>query len=337
MPGREGFVLITGGAGFIGSHLAAALGKRGVPVRILDNFSTGTRENLEAVGAPVDLVEGDICDEDVCGRAVSGCDTVIHQAYPYGVATRDVDHQYVAEGAIGTFNVLRAALRARVRKVLYASTVAVYGRQERVPVDEEHPKNPFLPYGATKYLGELYCSTFANVYGLDTASCRYFNVYGPRYATYDHSALILFMERALRGEDLLIYGDGTQMRDYTYIDDVVTGTLLALDKPTKPGDVYNIGAGRGLTIKELADLVVKSLGSRSKVRLAEPEEYRKTPGGLPYGITDKKDGRFLDTRKYMADITKARRDLGYNPTTPLEEGIPRTLAWLKGKLAKGDA
>lgn len=337
MAERGSPILITGGAGFVGSHLAAALVQRGVPVRILDNFSTGTRENVDAIGGPVDLVEADICDEQVCARAVAGCETVIHQAYPYGVATRDVDKQFVVEGAIGTFNVLRAALKAKARKVLYASTVAVYGRQERVPVDEDHPKNPFLPYGATKYLGELYCSTFANVYGLDTVSCRYFNVYGPRYATYDHSALILFMERALKGEDLVIYGDGTQVRDYTYIDDIVTGTLLALDTQTRPGDVYNIGAERGLTIRELAELVIGSLGSHSKVRFAQPEEYRTTAHGLPYGMTERRGNRFVDTRKYIADISKARRELGYNPITPLEDGIPRTLEWLKAKLAKGTA
>jgi len=146
----------------------------------------------------------------------------------------------VEDGAIGTFNVLRAAVENKIRKVLYASTVAVYGRQEYLPIDEKHPKNPFLPYGATKLLGELYCSTIHNVFGIDTVSVRYFNVYGPRYATFDHSAMVNFLNRVVGNKELLIYGDGSQVRDYTYIDDIVNGTLLALKKDNTIGDVYNI-------------------------------------------------------------------------------------------------
>ena len=182
-------VLITGGAGFIGSHLCERLLNEGAEVVIYDNFMTGKIENLSRITNDIHIIKGDIKNLEDLRSAMAEVDGAIHEAFPYGVATRALDKQFVEEGASGTFNVLRAAVEENVEKVVYASTVAVYGEQKYLPVDEEHPKNPFLPYGATKYLGELYCSTFSKVYGLNTVSLRYFNVYGPRYATFDHGSL----------------------------------------------------------------------------------------------------------------------------------------------------
>ena len=327
LKGRK--ILITGGAGFIGSHTCKRLLQEGATVLIFDNFETGKMENLQEVSDDISIIRGDIRNLDEITEATYGCDLVLHEAFPYGVATRAVDKQYTSHGGLGTFNVLRAALENGVQKVVYASTVAVYGIQQYLPLDEDHPKEPFLPYGATKYIGELYCSTFAKVYGLDTISLRYFNVYGPRYAAFDHSAVILFLQKAARDEDLIIYGDGNQVRDYTYIDDVVEANILALRKENSNGAVYNIGEGRGLKIGEAAQKIVAFTESKSQVRFANAEEYKFTAKGLPNGITKKTDRGFLDERNYIADITKARDELGYEPKTPLEEGIVETFKWVK--------
>ena len=322
-------ILITGGAGFIGSHLCERLLKEGAKITVFDNFITGKISNLDSIKNKIKIIKGDICNRREIEESSKGQDIIIHEAFPYGIATRDVDRQFVEEGAIGTFNVLRAALKNDVKKIVYASTVAVYGIQKHTPQKEECFPNPFLPYGATKYLGELYCSTFFNVYGLDTVSLRYFNVFGPRYATFDHSALILFLERAAKNEDLIIYGDGSQVRDYTYIDDIVEGTLLAIKKEKTKGAVYNLAKGEGISILNLAKKIIKLTGTKSKIRFAKKEEYRTIEKGLPYGITKKINGKFIDERKYIADISKAQKELGYNPKITLEEGIIKTFQWIK--------
>lgn len=323
-------VVVTGGSGFIGSHLCERLLSEGAIVTVLDNFCTGKSENLDAVKEDITVIKGDVVDVDETMNAIKGQDIVIHEAFPYGVATRSVDKQFVDCGAIGTFNVLRAALKCDVEKVVYASTVAVYGEQLYLPVDEEHPKNPFLPYGATKYLGELYCSTFYKVYGLNTVSLRYFNVYGPRYATFDHSAMVYFLKLVSEGKSPLIYGDGTQIRDYTYVDDIVDGTILALKLEKTRGDVFNLGGGEGVSIMDLAKKIIKINGGNLKPRFAEPNEYRDVERGLPYGITKRVGNKYIDTRSYIADISKAKRVLGYKPKTPLDDGILATLKWMKG-------
>lgn len=268
-------------------------------------------------------------------KAVKDVDYIIHQAFPYGVATRELNKQFIEDGAVGTFNILHAAVENNVEKVVYASSVAVYGIQDKLPVKEDNLINPFLPYGATKYVGELYCRTISNVFNLQTVSLRYFNVYGPRYSSYDHSALINFLSRALEGKDLVIYGDGEQIRDYTYIDDVVEGTLLSLEKDKFYGEVFNIGSGNGIKILDLANLVAEMAREYTKkeikVRFAQKEEYKKVFRGLPRGITKKIGDKYVDERNYIADITKAKKILGYSPKVGLKEGITKTLEWLLDK------
>lgn len=324
-------VLITGGAGFIGSHICERLVNEGIDVTIFDNFSTGNLENLKAIKDKISIIKGDILNFNEISNAIEGHNVVIHEAFPYGVATRSLDKQFTDAGALGTFNVLRASVEKDVMKVVYASTVAVYGIQKYIPLDEDHPKNPFLPYGATKYVGELYCSTFSNVYDLDTVSLRYFNCYGPRYAAFDHSAMIQFLNQITEDKPPLIYGNGTQMRDYTYIDDIVEGTLLAAQKDKTYGNVFNLGEGQGIRILDLAKKIIEVAGKNLEPRFAKLSEYRYGEKGLPYGITKKEGANYIDDRNYVADITKSKKVLRYNPKTKIEDGISKTLEWMVDK------
>lgn len=321
-------ILIAGGAGFIGSHLCEKLLIENAEISVFDNFYTGKIDNLKNVKKDIQIITGNINNFEEISDAVRGNNIVIHQAFPYGVATRELDKQFVEDGAIGTYNVLRASVEHDIERVAYASTVAVYGRQQYTPIDENHPKNPFLPYGATKLLGELYCSTMNNVFGLDTVSLRYFNVYGPRYATFDHSAMIHFLERVIQNQCPLIYGDGSQVRDYTYIDDIVQGTILALKVDNTKGKIYNIAEGQGIKIIDLAKKIIEISGKTLEPRFAEINEYKTIEKGLPYGITQKIGDKYLDTRKYVANIENAITDLGYKPNTDFDYGIRKTYDWL---------
>ncbi|MDD5173074.1 MAG: NAD-dependent epimerase/dehydratase family protein [Patescibacteria group bacterium] len=329
---RNKKILIAGGAGFIGSHLCEKLLKEKGEITVFDNFSTGKSSNLESIKNKIKIIKGDIQNAKEIDKASKAQDIIIHEAFPYGAATRSVDKQFVGDGTIGTFNVLRSALKNNIKKVVYASTVAVYGIKKNSPQKEEIEKNPFLPYGATKYLGELYCSSFSNVYGLETVSLRYFNVFGPRYATFDHSAMILFLKRAIQNKDLIIYGDGRQIRDYTYVDDIVEGTILAAKKEKNHGTVYNLGKGRGLSIFDLAKKIVELTGSKSKIHFGKKSEYKILKRGLPYGVTKKINGNFVDERNYVANINKAKIELGYLPKISLEQGIIKTFQWMKEKI-----
>ena len=321
-------ILIAGGAGFIGSHLCEKLLIENAEISVFDNFCTGKIDNLKNVKKDIQIITGNINNFEEISNAVRGNNIVIHQAFPYGVATRELDKQFVEDGAIGTYNILRASVEHDIERVAYASTVAVYGRQQYTPIDENHPKNPFLPYGATKLLGELYCSTMNNVFGLDTVSLRYFNVYGPRYATFDHSAMIHFLERVIQNQCPLIYGDGSQVRDYTYIDDIVQGTILALKIDNTKGKIYNIAEGQGIKIIDLAKKIIEISGKTLEPRFAEINEYKTIEKGLPYGITQKIGDKYLDTRKYVANIENAITDLGYKPNTDFDYGIKKTYEWL---------
>jgi len=324
-------VLVTGGAGFIGSHICERLLKEGAEVVVLDNFSTGKLVNLEMILKDIKIVKGKVENYNDVSKAIEGCDIVIHEAFPYGKSGMGLEEQYIEEGVIGTFNILKASVKNRIEKVVNASSVAVYGIPKYLPVDENHPINPFLPYGATKYSGELYCKTFSKLYGLDTVNLRYFYVYGSRYAQFDHSAMVNFLNRAIENKPLLIYGDGFQIRDYTYIDDVVEGTLLATTKDGTSGNDYNISFGEGITILELAKKVSEIVNEDIEIRFAEIKEYEYDDEYcvVPSGLTKKEGDKWIDERNYVGDISKAKRDLGYHPNVKLEEGIKRTAEWLR--------
>lgn len=324
-------VLVTGGAGFIGSHIAERLVKEGSKVIILDNFCTGKESNLEKIRNDIELIKGTINSYDDVEKSVKDCDIVIHQAFPYGTVGMGLDQQHIEEGAIGTFNVLKASVKNKVEKVVFASSVAVYGIPKYLPIDEKHPTDPFLPYGATKYLGELFCRTFSRIYKIDTVSLRYLYAYGPKYAQFDHSAIVNFLNRAIEGKPLLIYGDGSQIRDYSYIDDVVDGTILATMKENTEGDVYNISSGGGIRIIDLAKKIAKIFDNKIEVRFAEKGEYVFSDEyvKVPVGATRKVGDKWIDERSYSGDISKAKKELGYNPKIGLDEGISKTVKWLE--------
>lgn len=326
-------VLVTGGAGFIGSHICERLLQEGAEVTILDDFSTGKLTNLEQIKKDITLINGKVEDYEKIYNALKDCDIVIHEAFPYGKSGMGLEEQYIEEGIIGTFNVLKAAVKNNIEKVINASSVAVYGIQEYLPLNENHSIRPFLPYGATKYAAELYCTTFSKLYELDTISLRYFYVYGSKYAQFEHNAMVNFLNRALSDKPLLIYGDGSQIRDYTYIDDVVEGTLLAAEKENTSGTTYNISYGEGITILELAEKIREIVNNDIEIRFAKIEEYRYSDKYtvIPIGLTKKVDNKWVDERNYVGDISKARKELQYNPKTKIEEGIKKTAEWLKSE------
>jgi UDP-glucose 4-epimerase len=303
--------LVTGGAGFIGSHVAEALVRRGDRVRVLDNFCTGKRENLAAAG-DVELVEGDLRDADAVARAVRGVDGVFHQAALRSVP-RSVDDPTSTNdvNVCGTLNLLMACREARVRRVVYASSSSAYGDDPTLPKVETLPANPISPYAVAKLAAEHYCRTFARLYGLETVSLRYFNVFGPRQdPDSKYSAVIpRFLEQGLRHEPLEVHGDGLQSRDFTYIDNVVLGNLLAMDAPGPgvSGEVFNLACGSQHTLLAIADAIGAFLG-----RPLERHHVASRPG---------------DVRHTKADIEKIRRLLGYEPVVDFDEGMRRTCAY----------
>jgi UDP-glucose 4-epimerase len=311
--------LVTGGAGFIGSHVAQALVRRGDRVRVLDNFCTGKRENLAAAGN-VELAEGDLRDADALARAVRGVDGVFHQAALRSVP-RSVDDPTSTNdvNVCGTLNLLMACRGAGVRRVVYASSSSAYGDDPTLPKVETLPANPISPYAVAKLAAEHYCRTFARLYGLETVSLRYFNVFGPRQdPDSKYSAVIpRFLEQGLRREPLEVHGDGLQSRDFTYIDNVVLGNLLAMDAPGPgvSGEVFNLACGSQHTLLAIADAIGAFLG-----RTLERHHVAARPG---------------DVRHTKADIEKIRRLLGYEPVVDFDEGMRRTCAYFVERFGPG--
>ena len=302
--------LVTGGAGFIGSHLVEALLRTGHEVRVLDNFSTGARANLAAVEADIELVEGDISDLEVVRAACQDVELVFHEAalasVPRSVADPLSTHRVCATG---TLHVLMAAREAGVRRVIYAASSSAYGDTPTLPKRESDPPRPLSPYAVAKLVGENYCSVFFNVYGLETVRLRYFNVFGPRQPPGGpYSAVIpLFAEAMLAGRRPLIHGDGLQSRDFTYVAEVVQANLLAAQAARVAGKVYNVACGRRTTLLELIAQINDCLGTRIKPTHGEPR-----PG---------------DVRHSLADIALAQADLGYCPCTDLSQGLLRCLEY----------
>jgi nucleoside-diphosphate-sugar epimerase len=300
--------LITGGAGFIGSHLVKhVLGIGGI-VRIVDNLSTGSTERLNQVRDSVQLLTGDLADSSVAAEAVKDMDYVLHQAAVPSVQRSVVDPISTNRSNItATLNLLENSRKAGVRRFVYAASSSAYGDTEVLPKKEEMPANPLSPYALQKWVGERYCKLYHELYGLETVSLRYFNVFGPGQDPYsEYSAVIpKFITKLLAKEAITVYGDGEQSRDFTYIDNVVDANLLALRAPNAPGEVCNIGCGQRVTLIELIRILEELLGVQAHVIYAAAK-----PG---------------DVRHSLADITKAARVLGYVPKTEIEEGLRRTM------------
>jgi len=301
--------LVTGGAGFIGSNIAEALLGRGDRVRVFDNFSTGRRENLATL-AGVELVEGDLRDPATVRRAVEGVDGVFHQAALRSVP-RSVDDPLSSNevNVTGTLVLLQACREAKVRRLVYASSSSCYGDDPALPKVETLPTRPVSPYAVSKLAAEHYCHVFARLYGVETVSLRYFNVFGPRQNPESKYSAVIprFLDQALRGEPLEVHGDGEQSRDFTYIDNVVRGNLLAMSVAGVSGETFNVACGTRHSLLAIADAIGEFLGF--------------TPPRTHVG------GRAGDVRHTLADIGKAERMLGYRPEVDFAEGMRRTCAY----------
>ena len=309
--GRQ--VLVTGGAGFIGSHLVDALLARGDRVRILDDLSTGQHTNPDA-----ELMIGDVAEVDVVAQAAAGVEVVFHHA-AHRAVLRSVEHPLATDRAntFGTLNLLKASMDAEVRRVVNASSSSVYGGAEQLPTPTDAPLLPRSPYAVSKVAGEHYCRVFAELYGLETVTLRYFNVYGPRQRPDSRYAAVipLFIRALLEGEPPEVHGDGTQSRDFTYVEDVVAANLAAADAPVERcgGRAFNVAGGRPYSLVELLEILERTTG-----RSLEPRFTAPRPG---------------DVRHTWADIDSAADAFGYRPAIGFEEGLARTVDWFRGQLA----
>jgi UDP-N-acetylglucosamine/UDP-N-acetyl-alpha-D-glucosaminouronate 4-epimerase len=306
--------LVTGGAGFIGSNLAEELVRRGEKVRIFDDFSSGKRENLTAFADRVEVVEGDLRDRAAVEAAVKGVVGVYHQAALRSVP-RSVDDPLATNDVniTGGLHLLLACRDAKVKRVVAASSSSVYGANETLPKREDQELLPVSPYAASKLAGEHYCRIFSHLYGVETVSLRYFNVFGPRQDPDSQYAAVvpLFIQAALDGEPLTVHGDGLQSRDFTYIDNVVQANLLAMAAPDVAGEAFNIACGARYALMDIIEAIEQALGVKATRR-----HTASRPG---------------DVRHTLADISKAERLLGFKPTIAFEEGMARTIAHLKRK------
>ena len=316
LSGRH--VLVTGGAGFIGSHLVERLaGKEEAIVTVFDNyddFYPGKEKNVASLRSMdrIELVRGDITDYSSIFSVLKGKEFVFHLAAQAGIRyCNEFPRKANTVNVEGTLNVLIAAREQKIEKLVYASSSSIYGDPVYLPMDEKHPTCPNSPYGASKLAAEQYTKVFARVYGMDTTSLRYFSVYGPRGRP--DQVIYAFAQNIAIGREPVIFGDGNQTRDFTYVSDVVDGTLLAMKKDASSGESFNIGHGSRITINELARMVISAMGKEGQLNPIYKEKSR---------------GDFPDTE---ANNEKARRILGWDPKMPLEAGLKYFLDWFVSK------
>jgi UDP-glucose 4-epimerase len=304
--------LVTGAAGFIGSNIVEELVKRGESVRALDNLATGRRSNIEPFLDSVEFVQGSITDDTLLASAMRGVDYVLHQAALPSVP-RSVEDPLSAHeaNATGTLKVLMAARDAGVKRVVYASSSSVYGESPTLPKREDMPTEPLSPYAVNKLTGEEYCKVFARIYGLPTVALRYFNVFGPRQDPKSQYAAAIpgIASRMLRGERPILYGDGEQTRDFTYVQNVVSANLLACQREEAVGLAMNVATGERISLLELVSILNEVLGTDIAPEFAPP--------------------RAGDVKHSLADISLAERALGYRVEVGFKEGLARTVEALK--------
>ena len=302
-----GKALVTGGGGFIGSHLVERVLRDGLDARVLDNFATGHRVNLAAVEADVELIEGDIQSYERAHNAVRGCEVVFHLAALPSVPRSIQDPlTSTASNVTGTLNVLLASRDEGVRRVVFSSSSSVYGPQREYPQREDAAARPISPYGVSKLAAEGYCRAFTQVYGLETVALRYFNVFGPRQDPLSQYSAVIpkFITAVLEGERPVIFGDGEQSRDFTYVDNTVDGTLLASTADGVAGDTFNLACGEATTLNQLLDHV-REISAKDVEAIYEERQ----PG---------------DLQRSQADISRAREALGYEPEVDIRAGLEKT-------------
>lgn len=309
----SGIALVTGGAGFIGSHIAATLVDRGAKVRVIDNLVTGHIENLEEISGSIDFIQASVSDEDAVRRALEDVEVVFHEAalpsVPRSVADPRETHTACVDG---TFNLLQAARERGVRRFIYAASSSAYGDQPVLPKHEDMRPDPLSPYAVAKLVGEYYCQVFYRVYGLETFSLRYFNVFGPRQdPSSQYSGVISrFVSDLMRGERPTIYGDGEQTRDFTYIANVVAANLSAAETIKGIGEVMNVANGEKVSLNELL-MILKKLTGREDLE------------------ADYKEMRAGDVKHSQADNQRAIEFLDYKTLVGLEDGLSHTIEWWK--------
>ena len=308
---------MTGGAGFIGSHLVERLLVDGTRVRVLDNFSSGARANLPFAARyrrQLEVVRGDIRNLPTVLRAARGARIIFHQAAMRSVPRSVKDPLGANENNVsGTLNVLEAARRGRVPRVVYASSSSVYGDRPDLPKREDQPVSPLSPYAASKAAGEQYAAIWTRLYGVETVGLRYFNVFGPRQDPKSEYAAVIprFILWAIRGRPLEVHGDGSQSRDFTYIDNVVEANLLAAKAPEAAGEAFNVGCGSRVSLLEIIAMLEGMLG--------HPLKRKHTPS------------RVGDVPHTLADIGRAKKDMGYAPLVDFDEGLKRTVEFFTGR------
>lgn len=304
--------LVTGGAGFIGSHLAEELVQRGHQVRIVDNFSTGKKKNIASFLDKIELIEGDVRDTGVCARVVKGMDFVLHQAaltsVPYSIENPLLTNEINIKG---TLNLLLASREAKVRRFVFASSAAVYGDDSHLPKKEEVVGVSLSPYALSKRAGEMCCQLFARTFGLSTVCLRYFNIFGPRQdpASQYASVIPLFISRMLKNEKPVIFGDGEQTRDFLFVSNVVEANMRAVEADRLEREVFNIGYGEETSVNELTRRINEILKVNIRADYDEP--------------------RLGDIKRSFADISWARKMLKYEPIVGFSEGLKRTVRWYR--------
>ncbi len=304
--------LVTGGAGFIGSHLAEELVQRGHQVRIVDDFSTGKKENVASFLDKIELITGDIRDIEVCTRSAEGMDFVLHQAaltsVPHSIENPLLTNEINIKG---TLNLLLASREAKVRRFVFASSAAVYGDDPHLPKKEEVVGASLSPYALSKRVGEMFCQLFARTFGLSTVCLRYFNIFGPRQdpASQYASVIPLFISSMLKNEKPVIFGDGEQTRDFLFVSNAVEANMLAVEADRLGGEVFNIGYGEETSINQLARKINEILQMNIQPAYDEP--------------------RLGDIKRSFADISWARKMLKYEPMVDFNEGLKRTIRWHK--------
>ena len=308
-------ILITGGAGFIGSHLSEKYTKEGHTVLCMDNFLNGSLTNIRHLlgHRNFKLINGDIRDRDLVEKIMRDVDVVMHLAAQIHVDRSVIEPQLTYDiNVMGTLNILEAARRYDVEKIIYASTSEVYGSAQYAPIDEKHPLNSPHPYGASKIAADRMCRAYIETYGLNIVIMRPFNTFGPRQKDTGYGGVIsIFIKRVLNGQPPIIYGDGNQTRDYTYIDDMVRAYDAVLKYDKKIGEPVNFGTGREVKILDLANLIIELCGKKNRIK---PVHVEPRPG---------------EVRRLVADISRAKELFGWKPTYTLEDGLKKLIEWYR--------